>query len=486
MTRSNFLFKISIFLSFWFCAVNSFAQQNQSTAPNVILINVDDLGWADLGFMGSSYYQTPNLDKLSQQSVIFMQAYAAASNCAPSRASLLTGKYPMTHGIYTVDPANRGDKRSRRLNAAPNAKSLPEEIYTLGEFFKDHGYRTGIFGKWHVSEDPKEYGFDVNVGGNHRGNPGKDGYFSPYVVPIESDQKGEYLTDRLTDEAISFLKQNSQSPFFLYLPFYTVHSPLIGKPELVAKYERIAGNPRHHHPVYAAMIESMDENVGRLLHEVSALNLDEETIVIFTSDNGGVRATSRQDPLRAGKGSYYEGGIRVPLLIRWTGSIESKTSEAPVSQLDLFPTLHTLIRSERKLDLDGNDFSPLLSGENWQQKDLFWHFPIYLEAYQPLEDQARDLLFRTRPGSVIRSGDWKLHEYFEDGGIELYHLNDDPSESQNLAAKYPEKAQELLQKLNAWQKATSAPIPAEINPDFDPDFEREAIKKAGYKKQEPL
>jgi len=457
----------------------SFAQRKTQklSKPNVVLINVDDLGWADLGFMGSEYYETPNLDQLSKEGKIFMHAYAGASNCAPSRATMLTGRYPMTHGIYTVDPADRGNPKTRQLMASPNAKSILREIYSLGKFFQDNGYRTGVFGKWHISDDPLDYGFDVNVGGNHKGNPGKDGYFSPYTISLEAKTEGEYLTDRLTDEAIQFVADNKEQRFFLYLPFYTVHSPLMGKPELVEKYKNKKGSKGQNDPVYAAMIQSMDENVGRLLDVLESLDLTDDTMIIFTSDNGGIRATSHQDPLRAGKGSYYEGGIRVPLVIKWQNQIKVGIENTPVAQLDFFPTFKALISSEAELKLDGESILPLLFGEKLGDRDLFWHFPIYLEAYDPKEDGSRDPLFRTRPGSVIRSGDWKLHQYFEDGGLELYNLRVDPSESNNVALSNPKKAEELLRKLEKWRTDFGAPIPAVKNPDYDAVFEKEAIEK---------
>ncbi|SFU13136.1 Arylsulfatase A [Algoriphagus locisalis] len=463
-----------------FGTADSFAQlkSENSKKPNVVLINVDDLGWADLCFMGSAYYETPNLDKLSTESKVFLHAYAGASNCAPSRATMITGRYPMTHGIYTVDPADRGDKRTRQLIAFPNAKAIQDSLYTLGKFFKDNGYRTGTFGKWHVSDDPLDHGFDVNIAGSHRGNPGKDGYFSPYNVNLKAKVEGEYLTDRLTDEAISFVRENKDNSFFLYLPFYTVHSPLMGKPELEENYRNKKGGKGQSNPVYAAMIQSMDENVGRLLAVLDNLNLTDNTLIIFTSDNGGIRATSYQDPLRAGKGSYYEGGIRVPLLIKWQNQIKPSVENTPVTQMDFYPTLQALIAPSGNLELDGESILPLLREEELVERDLFWHFPIYLEAYDSKEDDSRDPLFRTRPGSVIRSGDWKLHQYFEDGGLELYNLKDDPSEGNNLATSNPEKAQELLRKLEKWRAENGAPIPSTKNPDYDPAFEKAEIEKA--------
>ncbi|WP_225444206.1 sulfatase [Echinicola arenosa] len=444
--------------------------------PNVILINVDDLGWRDLGFMGSDYYETPNLDKLSQDGIVFTNAYAGASNCAPSRANMISGKYGPRHGVYTVSPSDRGNSKTRQLIPTKNNDTLADSLFTLGEMFHANGYTTGTFGKWHVSDDPTLMGFDVNVGGNHKGNPGKGGYFSPYNVEhLEDGPEGEYLTDRLTDEAIRFVKTNQEKPFFLYLPFYTVHSPLMGKPALVEKYQSKEGLGGQDNAVYAAMVASMDENVGRLLKAVADLGLEENTIILFTSDNGGIRKTSNQYPLRAGKGSYYEGGIRVPMVIKYPNKIKAgQKVDQPVMQMDFFPTLQSIIGAEKtNPNLDGQDLSPLLfDGKSLAERDLFWHFPIYLEAYSPKDDQAKDPLFRTRPGSVIRSGKWKLHEYFEDGGLELYNLEEDLTEQHNVAEQFPEVTTALFTKLQEWRKATGAPLPTERNPAYDALFEK--------------
>lgn len=464
--------KVCLFLTVLVIPMSSHGQNNPTNnPPNVVIINVDDLGWADLGFMGSTYYETPNLDRLSRESIIFTHAYAGAANCAPSRATMLTGRYPMTHGIYTVGNPDRGDARTRKLIASPNAESIQDSLYSIGKFFVDNGYATGIFGKWHISEDPSIHGFEVNIGADHSGNPGKGGYFSPYKINLQSSVAGEYLTDRLTDEAIVFVEENQQHPFFLYIPYYTVHSPLMGKPELVQKYKGKEGSKGQDNPVYAAMIECMDQNVGKLVSRLEELNLMDDTILIFTSDNGGIRSTSHQDPLRGGKGSYYEGGIRVPLLIHWKGQLEAGVEDTPVTQLDFFPTFKDIIAPELQLELDGQSLSPLLTGNKMRNRDLFWHFPIYLEAYDPKVDGARDPLFRTRPGSVIRSGNWKLHHYFEDGGIELYNLRDDPSESTNLALRKPKRVRVLLKRLENWRKELGAPIPKKANPAYDPLFE---------------
>ncbi|QDH80030.1 sulfatase [Echinicola soli] len=463
----------------------SCTEKHVARRPNVILINVDDLGWKDLGFMGSHYYETPHLDQFSKEGLVFTNAYAGASNCAPSRACMISGQYGPRHGVYTVSPSDRGDPRTRRVTAVKNEDTLADSLYTLGEMFQDNGYATATIGKWHLSDDPTKMGFDLNVAGNHRGNPGKDGYFSPYKVSnLVNGPEGEYLTDRLTNEAIGFVKHHKEDPFFLYLPFYTVHSPLMGKHDLIDKYKAKSGSDGQEHPVYAAMVEAMDQNVGRLLKVLGELGLEENTMVVFTSDNGGIRKISRQDPLRAGKGSYYEGGIRVPMVIRFPGKIPAgKKVVDPVLQMDLFPTFQSLIQAEKRSSrVDGVDLAPLLfEGKELPQRELYWHFPIYLEAYSPKDDQAQDPLFRTRPGSVIRYGKWKLHEYFEDGSLALYNLEEDLGEKHNVIEKYPEVVIDLCERLKAWRGSTHAPVPIKQNPAFDQAFETMKIKQVMQK-----
>lgn len=461
-------------------AIDPFPSEADSDRPNIIYINVDDLGWKDVGFMGSRYYETPNLDRLASEGMVFTNAYAAAANCAPSRACLMSGQNTPRHGVYTVGNPDRGEARARRIVPSPNREELPDSVYTLAEMFRDNGYVTGIFGKWHLGDDPKTQGFHVNAGGSHRGNPGKRGYFSPYNVDfLEDGSEGEYLTDRLTDEAIAFLKNNQAGSFFLYLPFYAVHTPIMGKEALVKKFEKKPGHAGQDRPDYAAMVASVDENVGRLLSVVETLGLKEKTLVIFTSDNGGIRDVSYQDPLRAGKGSYYEGGIRVPLVIRWPGNVPAgRRCETPVTNMDFYPTFRNVIgAAHRSAILDGVDITPLFKGGDLPERPLYWHFPFYLQAYQPGEDGGRDPLFRTRPGSIIRLGNWKLHEYFEDSGLELYNLEHDLGEKNNLAKENPEKVRELDGLLKEWRTATHAAIPVLANPAYDAAFEKQMILK---------
>lgn len=451
----------------------SCTSNSSSQLPNIVLINVDDLGWKDVGFNGSRYYETPNLDQLAKESIRFTQAYAGAANCAPSRACLISGQQTTRHGIYTVGNSDRGNAKTRRIIPTPNTKELADEQTTLAEVLDAQGYTSVSIGKWHLGKDPTTQGFDQNVGGTHVGHP--KSYFSPYKNPNLTDgPEGEYLTDRLTKEALQFIDENQTSPFFLYLPFFTIHTPLQGKEALVEKYKQkplLDGQGRSPH--YAAMVETMDASIGRILQRLEEYKLD-NTIVIFTSDNGGISYLSRQHPLRAGKGSYYEGGIRVPLLIRWKSKIrEAWETDTPVTNLDFFPTILDLIgvaKPENKV-LDGQSLADLLlDKKSLDQRPLIWHFPIYLQAYRVGGDESRDDLFRTRPGSVIRLGDWKLHQYFEDDGLELYNLAEDLGEQQNLAAEQPEKTQELLGILNDWRKNMNAPIPKEPNPDYVEGF----------------
>jgi arylsulfatase A-like enzyme len=352
------------------------------------------------------------------------------------------------------------------LIPTPNTTVLNDSISTLVKDLKRAGYKTISLGKWHISDSPLKQGFDINVGGGSNGSP--KSYFSPYQNKNLTDgPQGEYLTDRLTDEAIQFLKENYNDPFFLYLPYYTVHTPLQGKQGLIEKYKNKGPSNGQSHAVYAAMIESLDKNIGRIMNAIEELGLYENTIIIFTSDNGGIRAISTQQPLRAGKGSYYEGGIRVPMIIRWPGNIaEGSWSDEPVMNIDLYPTILEILNVSTS-NLDGQSLLPVLKGnEALEERPIFWHFPIYLQAYDRELDDGRDPLFRTRPGSVIRMGKWKLHQYFEDGGLELYDLEKDIGERRNLVAENPKIASQLLDSLNNWRARTRAPVPVEKNPNF--------------------
>ncbi|SHI57874.1 Arylsulfatase A [Arenibacter nanhaiticus] len=447
---------------------------NLSTPPNIIYINVDDLGWKDVGYMGSTYFETPNIDKLSKEGMVFTQGYAAAANCAPSRACLMSGQNTPRHGVYTVSPSRRGNSKTRKIIPSSNTDHLTNAMVTMAEMFKTAGYTTGTFGKWHVTMDPINDGFDINFGGDHRGNPGRNGYTAPYnALPnLEKAPEGEHLTDRLTTEAINFIETNKDTPFFLYLPYYAVHTPLMGKEELIEKYKIKGGSQGQDNPVFAAMVENVDINIGRLLSIIEKLNLSNKTLIVFTSDNGGIRSISSQNPLRAGKGSYYEGGTRVPYIIKWPNTIKAgSTNATPIVNLDFFPTFMEILEVDlpNKI-LDGISILPLLKGNKIEERPLFWHFPIYLEAYNESKDDGRDPLFRTRPGSTILYKNWKLHHYFEDNALELYDLEKDLGERNNLVAINPEKAEELYNILDSWRKEVNAPIPSEPNPEYDPNY----------------
>lgn len=469
MKKLLFLFFLTLIL----CCQYS---RNNISKPNVILINVDDLGWSDLSFMGSNYYETPNIDKLAENGMIFYNAYAAAANCAPSRASMLSGKYTTEHEIYTVGNSERGNKKTRKLIPIKNNEILDLDFFLISEMFKNEGYTNGIFGKWHLGPEgfyPEQSGFDSNIGGCKKGGPGKGGYFSPYENPkIEDGPDGEYLTDRIGDETVKFIEDNQNSLFFAYVPFYSVHTPIQSKEQYLKKYLNKTPGKYHNRPDYAAMIQSLDENVGKILKKIDELNLSEKTLIIFTSDNGGIRDISDQFPLRAGKGSYYEGGIKVPLIFSWKNKIKPKSkSFERVINIDFFPTLKSILGYKNdNLELDGVDLNPIFQEEKIEERALYFHFPIYLEAYNVQKDDGYDPIFRTRPGSVIIKDNWKLHHYFEDNILELYNLEDDVSELKDLSQENKEIALELFNELKKWRERRKAPIPNKINSDYNKKF----------------
>jgi arylsulfatase A-like enzyme len=448
------------------------ARHNQKR-PNIVFIFIDDMGWRDVGFMGSRYYETPNIDRLAAQGMVFTNAYSNAPNCAPARACLLSGQYGPRHGVYTVDSSSRGRSKFRKLIPIENTTVLNSNIVTIAEAIKPAGYVSASIGKWHLGNDPQSgpigQGFDVNVAGYSAGHP-KKGYFVPYNNPeLPDGPEGEYLTDRLTDEALNFIETNKDQPFFLYLPHYAVHTPLQAKEELIEKYKEKPGSNGQNNPKYAAMIESTDEGVGRIMDKLDEMGLTENTIVFFFSDNGGVKNITSNQPLRGGKGMLYEGGIREPMVVRWPGVVRpGTTSDTPVIGIDLFPTILEMadIPTPKGKLLDGESIVPLLNMQgDLDRKAIFWHFPAYLQGKA---EGARDPHFRTRPAGAVRAGDWKLIEYFEDGDLELYNLANDISEQNNLAKAMPEKATELQQLMLSWRKEVNAPVPTELNPEYDP------------------
>ena len=467
---NNFKSKILILLLFIFSCQNNIVDKEK---PNVILIVADDLGWSDLSYMGSTYYETPNIDKLSKSGMTFYNGYASSANCAPSRASMLTGKYHPFHGIYSVKNSDRGNKKTRKIIPIKTKTKLELEYFILPEMLKSKGYSTGHFGKWHMGPKgyyPEQMGFDINIGGNEHGGPRS--YFSPYKYPnMSNGPKDEYLTDRIGDEVVKFIEKNKENNFFAYVPFFSVHTPIQSKSEYEKKYRNKESNEYHNREDYAGMIQSLDENIGKILEKIEKLNLSKNTLIIFTSDNGGIKAISNQYPLRAGKGSYYEGGIKVPMIFSWPEKIQAgSTSNERVSNIDFYPTIKKIIGYNKTIDLDGEDLTPIFNSKALKKRELYFHFPIYLEPYNVHLDSGSDPLFRTRPGSVIIKDNWKLHHYYEDNNFELYNLENDISESKNLININKEKKAELLKDLNNWRSKNNAPIPNKLNPFYDQKY----------------
>ena len=446
--------------------------------PNVVLIYIDDYGWRDVGFNGTKFYETPNADRIAREGMNFRSAYANAPNCAPSRACLMSGLYSPRHGIYTVANSDRGKAALRKIIPTKNTTVLADEFVTLAEALKAGGYKTATMGKWHLGDDPTTQGFDINIAGREWGSPSGGGYHSPYNYPnLVNRKKGEYLTDRLGTEAAQFMEANKERPFFLYLTHYAVHTPIHAKPELTAKYEQKTPTDKQTNAKYAAMIESMDDSVGTVLDTLDRLNLADNTIVIFYADNGGHGGVTSNAPLRGSKGMLYEGGIRVPMAVRWPGVVKpGTTSDEPVIGIDLYPTLleATQTKLPARVNLDGTSLLPLLSdaGASLFRPAIYWHFPAYLQGYT-----KRHGPFRTTPAGAIRMGDWKLIEYFEDGVLELYNLSDDIGEEQNLAKREAKRTVEMHSMMKAWRHATNAPVPKEKNPKFDPAAYKAAFNR---------
>jgi len=428
--------------------------------PNVIVIFVDDLGATDVGCCGSTFYQTPHLDRLAREGMRFSQAYSACTVCSPSRAALLTGKYPARLHLTDWIP---GHARPRAKLKVPDwTMHLPSEEWTLAEALKSAGYATASIGKWHLGGPkhyPEQHGFDRNVGGYDRGQP--PSYFSPYRIPtLTNGPPGEFLTDREAAEAVRFMQENRERPFFLYLPHYAVHTPLMGKKEVVEKYRaRVQPDAPQNNPTYAALVESVDDSVGRIVQALDDLKLADRTLVLFTSDNGGLLRSTTNLGLRAGKGSAYEGGVRVPLLARWPGVIpRGAVEDTPVITPDHYPTILEAASVKPKAGqvVDGVSLMPLLKGKGKLRREaLYWHYPHYHPG-------------GATPYSAVRQGSRKLIEFAEDGHVELYDLNADPEEKRDLAAAMPEEAEKLRRRLSAWREKVGAQM-AVPNPAYRQD-----------------
>lgn len=463
--------------------------------PNLIFILVDDLGWRDLSCYGSSFHESPHIDRLVGSGLRFSDAYAACPVCSPTRASLLAGKYPATLGVTDyIHWDRKGFKKRGRVVDAPYVDHLPHEQENLAKVLGRAGYQTWHVGKWHLGDPgsyPEDHGFEVNVGGCEFGHPGKNGYFSPWTLPVLQDAdvpEGTYLTDYLTDRAIGLLQgRDTRRPFYLNLWYYSVHTPIQAKEATVRKYEekarqmgldegeaivevepyptedkrgqRVRRRLFQSNPTYAAMIEHLDENIGRLMQALEESGEADNTLIVFTSDNGGLSTggpVTSNRPLAEGKGWMQDGGIRVPLAICWPGVTRAGAeSSEPVTSPDLYPTILDAVGVERPTgqSVDGASLEPLLrGGESLEREAILWHYPHY-------GDQGGT------PGSSVRMGDWKLIERHEDGSLEFYHLGNDIGEERNLAVDEPERVEAMHERLRAWQKSIEARFP-EANADW--------------------
>ncbi len=453
--------------------------------PNILMIFLDDFGWKDTSYMGSDFYETPNIDELAHSGMVFTDAYSCAANCAPARACLLSGQYTPRHEIYNVGTRPRGKSEYRRLKHVPGVDTLDPKIKTWAHQLQVAGYKTATIGKWHLSEDPLPYGFDVNVGGTHSGSPPR-GYYPPHnrVPNLEDAPPNEYLTDRLSDEASKFITENKGHPWMLYLTHFAVHTPLDAKTELVAKYEAKQPGQLHNHVKMATMIQAVDDGVGKIVATLDQLGIRDNTVIIFYSDNGGYGPATDMDPLKGYKGTYYEGGIRVPFFVSWPGKTQPNTiSSEPITGVDLYPTLCDIAGAELPSEqaVDGVSLVPLFKGDVQRMtaangpRSIYWHFPAYLDAYS-VWDEQQDPLFRSRPCSVVRKGKWKLMQFFETDELELYDLENDIGETKNVAADNPQVVKSLFSNLQAWQTNVNAPTPSTPNEEFDPVAEKSAIE----------
>lgn len=494
INRRNFIKTLGL-LSF--TSQLQFHCSSTNKKPNIILFLVDDLGWRDLGCYGSTFYETPNVDKFAENGVKFTQAYSASAVCSPTRASLMTGKHPAR--LHLTDWLGPDEWRPEgRMDTPEIVQHLVHEERTIAEVLEENGYHTCLIGKWHLGEEdyyPENHGFETNIAGNAAGAP--PSYFYPYerkdwegtgwpvrLNNLPGGKKGEYLTDRLTEEAEAYIESNADNPFFLMLSHYAVHKPFQAKEQHVKKYktkkaaneqseeifekseESISTRQRQDHAIYAGMVQSVDESFGRIVKKLETLGISDETIVIFSSDNGGLSTSglvsdggwlNPEDvvtsnlPLRAGKGWYYEGGIRIPTIISWPEKIDSGVvSDELITSTDLYPTILELagIGLNRDQHIDGTSYAGhLTEGRPVHRETLFWHYPHYINLGQ-------------NPVGAVRHGDFKLIEHFEDQTFELYNLKDDIGERHNLIDQLPEKAEQLKELLQRWRRDVNAQMPS--------------------------
>jgi len=454
------------------------------------------MGWADIGANGSKFHETPNIDRLAAGGMRFTQGYAACPVCSPTRASILTGRHPVRVDITDWIPGQSGKSNGNPLITPADRANLAHKEVTIAESLKGHGYQTFFAGKWHLGHEghwPTDQGFDINIGGHHRGSP-PGGYYAPWTNPaLKSKKKGEYLTERLTEESVKFLEaRDASKPFLLYLSYYNIHTPIQAYKKHIEKYQAKAAKqfkgktptrPEHEgtnrmrqdNAALASMVAAVDDSVGTLLGKLKELKLDQNTVVIFFSDNGGLSTLRRGRfgpgcnlPLRAGKGWLYEGGVREPTIIRAPGVTKpGSVSRKPMVSMDFFPTMLELagLPAQPKLHADGQSLVAQLKGNDSGTRTLYWHYPHYHGS-------------AWKPGASIRDGDWKLIEFFEDGKLELYNLKNDLSEKTDIAKKMPAKTKELHTAMLKWRKATHAPVPTEKNPLYDP---KAVLKPRGRK-----
>jgi len=453
--------------------------------PNIVFILADDLGWTDTGTYGSQYYETPNIDRLAAQG-LKLTRYHNCQNCQPTRAALMTGQYGPRTGVYTVGGIDRFEWQTRPLRPVDNVQQLPLEKVTIAQQLKQAGYATAMFGKWHLGDNgdhhPSQRGFDEAIvsAGKH---------FDFNTNPKTKYFEGQYLADFLTDKAVDFITRHKDGPFFLYLPHFGVHSPHQAKPELIEKFKSKPGVGGHNNPTYAAMIYSVDESVGRVMRTLDELKLADRTVVIFSSDNGGVGGYVREGlkqagdvtdnaPLRSGKGSLYEGGICDPFIVRWPGVTKPGTTcDVPTIHVDVFPTFLEIAGAAKPDQvLDGESLVKLFRDPtaSLKREAIYQHFPGYLGAGSGS--------WRTTPVGLIEIGDWKLMEFFEDGRLELYNLKDDIGETKNLAKELPDKTRELHAKMVAWRAEIKAPMPTPNKDVKDVTAAPSVQKKAKRKK----
>lgn len=448
--------------------------------PNIVFIMADDLGWKDVGYQGAKFFETPHIDELAGGGMTFRAAYSGGPNCAPTRACLMSGLYTPRHHIYQPGGLSKGHseymkllvptrtKRSKELRQLaakqfPITNDLDPEFICIPEVLKTAGYTTARLGKWHLGEDTQ--GFDLS-------DPdGKGGKGDNFYGDID-------VAEQLTDRALRFIEENKEGPFFLYLSHWDVHTPWRARELVKAKYQAKldkvpAGERRNFSATYAAMIEAVDQSVGRVVAKIDELGLADNTLVVFTSDNGGIHEVSQLEPLRGEKGSLFEGGVRIPCVMRWPGKVEAGSSSAtPITSVDYLPTFASLAGAPLPAGktYDGTDVSPLLDGKPIAERTIFWHYPMYLSGKGLTVDVpgGKTYSWRGFPSTSLRRGDYKLIEFHEDNSVSLFDLSKDPGEQHDLAKQMPELAAKLRAQMDAWQEATQAPIPTTPNPEYGP------------------